>query len=88
MAYVITDNCVSCGTCAANCPAEAIDMGDDKYVIDQDKCVSCGTCKENCPADAIVEGRESGPFYYPILLAASSGGCFCIWGSNRNYVFT
>lgn len=55
MAYVITDNCVSCGTCAANCPAEAIDMGDDKYVIDQDKCVSCGTCKENCPADAIVE---------------------------------
>ena len=55
MAYVITDNCVSCGTCAVNCPAEAIDMGDDKYVIDQDKCVSCGTCKENCPADAIVE---------------------------------
>ena len=45
MAFVITDNCVSCGTCAANCPAEAIDMGDDKYVIDQDKCVSCGTCK-------------------------------------------
>ena len=52
MAFVITDNCVSC---AANCPAEAIDRGDDKYVIDQDKCVSCGTCKENCPADAIVE---------------------------------
>ena len=28
MAYVINDNCVSCGTCAANCPVEAIDMGD------------------------------------------------------------
>ena len=38
MAYVINDNCVACGTCAANCPVEAIDMGDDKYVIDQDKC--------------------------------------------------
>ena len=49
MAYVITDDCVSCGTCAA------IDMGDDKYVIDQDKCIGCGTCKENCPADAIAE---------------------------------
>ena len=24
MAYVITDECLSCGTCAANCPAEAI----------------------------------------------------------------
>ena len=23
MAYVITDECLSCGTCAANCPAEA-----------------------------------------------------------------
>ena len=55
MAYVINDNCVSCGTWAANCPAEAIDMGDDKYVINQDTCIACGTCKENCPADAIDE---------------------------------
>ena len=22
MAFVITDECLSCGTCAANCPAE------------------------------------------------------------------
>jgi len=55
MAFRITDDCVSCGTCAANCPVEAIDMGDDKYVIDQDKCIQCGTCKENCPVEAIVE---------------------------------
>ena len=55
MAYVINDNCVSCGTCAANCPVEAIDMCDDKYVINQDTCIACGTCKENCPADAIDE---------------------------------
>ena len=24
MAYVISDDCVSCGTCAAECPADAI----------------------------------------------------------------
>ena len=24
MAYVITDECVSCGTCEAECPSEAI----------------------------------------------------------------
>ena len=53
--FVIGDDCVSCGTCASNCPAEAIDMGADHYVIDQDKCVQCGTCKENCPAEAISE---------------------------------
>ena len=53
--YVITDDCLSCGTCAANCPAEAIDMGDVHYVIDQDKCLQCGSCQSVCPADAIVE---------------------------------
>lgn len=54
MAFFITDECISCGTCAGACPAEAIDMGDDKYVIDQDKCVSCGTCKDVCPVEAIT----------------------------------
>ena len=27
MAFKITDACVSCGTCAENCPAEAIEEG-------------------------------------------------------------
>ena len=39
MAYVITDECVSCGTCAGECPVEAISEGDDKYDIDADTCV-------------------------------------------------
>ncbi|MGI6462651.1 MAG: DUF362 domain-containing protein [Candidatus Scatomorpha sp.] len=55
MAYFIEDGCIMCGTCAAECPTEAIEMGDDKYVIDQDKCVSCGTCVESCPVEVIVE---------------------------------
>ena len=53
MAYVISDECVSCGTCAANCPAEAIDLGDAHYEIDPSKCVECGTCAANCPVEAI-----------------------------------
>ena len=55
MAYVITDNCVSCGTCAGQCPTEAISEGDGIYVIDADICVSCGACAEVCPTEAIVE---------------------------------
>ena len=55
MAYVITDECLSCGSCAAQCPAEAIAMGDVHYQIDPEKCVECGTCQANCPAEAIVE---------------------------------
>ena len=56
MAYVITDECVSCGTCAGECPVEAISEGDSKYVIDADTCVDCGTCASVCPTEAIVEG--------------------------------
>lgn len=57
MAYVITDECVSCGTCEDECPSEAISQGDDKYVIDADACVDCGTCADACPNEAIVAGE-------------------------------
>ena len=49
MAYVISDECVSCGTCESECPAEAISQGDEHFVIDADACLDCGTCAEACP---------------------------------------
>ena len=55
MAYKITDECVACGTCAEECPWDAISEGDDLYVINQDECTECGTCKEVCPTEAIIE---------------------------------
>ncbi len=53
MAFVITDECLSCGSCAAQCPAEAISMGDLHYEIDPSKCIECGACAAQCPAEAI-----------------------------------
>lgn len=53
MAYVINDDCLSCGACAGQCPTEAIDMGDMHYEIDAEKCVECGACAGQCPAEAI-----------------------------------
>ena len=53
MAYVITDGCVSCGTCAGECPVGAISEGDGKYVIDADSCIECGTLRCACPTGAI-----------------------------------
>lgn len=53
MAHKITDACLACGTCIAECPADAISEGDPIYVIDSDKCADCGACAEACPAEAI-----------------------------------
>jgi ferredoxin len=57
MAYVITDDCVMCGSCAGECPSGAISEGDGKYVIDADACVDCGTCADACPTGAITPGE-------------------------------
>ena len=52
MAYQISDDCISCGVCASNCPVNAISEGDGKYVIDADTCIECGACAENCSVGA------------------------------------
>lgn len=55
MAFKITDDCISCGACEAECPTGAIAEGDGKYEIDADACVSCGACADACPVAAPVE---------------------------------
>ena len=53
MAYVITEDCLACGSCMDECPNEAIQEG-DIYVI-TDACLDCGACVDACPVGAIVE---------------------------------
>ena len=59
MAYKITDKCISCGACAAECPVGCISQGDDKFVIDESACISCGTCAGVCPVEAPVEESDA-----------------------------
>ena len=54
MAYIINDDCISCGACADSCPVSAISEGDGKYVIDGAACIDCGACADACPVGAPV----------------------------------
>lgn len=54
MAYKITDACISCGACEAECPVSCISEGEDTYVIDADACIECGACAGVCPVEAPV----------------------------------
>ena len=60
MAYMITEECISCGACESECPNQAISEGDTIYLIDPAKCTECvgafenSQCEEVCPVDACV----------------------------------
>ncbi len=45
MSYLITENCIICGTCWEICPTESIKEFDWYYKI-ADTCVECGACAQ------------------------------------------
>lgn len=60
MSYKITNDCLGCGVCEAECDNEAISEGEDIYEIDPHKCTECigisesPKCAEVCPAEVCV----------------------------------
>jgi len=54
MSYVITDACINCGACVAECPVDAISEGNDTFVIDKETCIDCGACSGVCPVEAPI----------------------------------
>ena len=68
MAYVIGEDCISCGTCAGECPVEAISEGAERYVIDADACTECGTCASVCPSEAISSVPFVFTYFYIVMV--------------------
>jgi ferredoxin len=57
--FSVTDQCTSCGTCAAICPAGNIELVDGKPVW-QHRCELCCGCIHLCPVQAIQAGPRTG----------------------------
>ena len=57
MAFEISDECLACGVCKDECPADVITEGDDIYVIGPELCTDCGACAEVCPNESISESN-------------------------------
>lgn len=44
--------CVRCGRCVASCPKNALELNDERVLIDRSRCDMCGTCREVCLSNA------------------------------------
>ena len=55
----LEEGCVGCGRCAANCPAQAIEMRERRPVWVKEKCAMCLGCLHRCPKFAIQYGRNT-----------------------------
>jgi L-aspartate semialdehyde sulfurtransferase ferredoxin len=59
---VDTEKCISCGSCVALCPVEAITLAEDRSVVfNKEKCVgsTCSACVDACPARAIKSVKQN-----------------------------
>ncbi len=54
VAIIVVNECVGCGTCINECPAEAIVLnGENIAIVHAEDCLDCGACIDVCPTDAI-----------------------------------
>jgi formate hydrogenlyase subunit 6/NADH:ubiquinone oxidoreductase subunit I len=56
------EKCLSCGSCVALCPVEAITQAEDlSIVFSKEKCLgsTCSACVDACPARAIKSVKQN-----------------------------
>lgn len=48
------ETCAGCGDCVRNCPAQSLELVNNKPQVDLDTCISCFCCQELCPVQAVA----------------------------------
>ena len=59
---IIVENCIGCGLCVRDCPAEALVLEKNSknnflLIHYQDRCTSCGQCELSCKFNSIYLGN-------------------------------
>jgi len=54
--------CTGCGDCVAICPVKAIEIVNEKAVIDTERCILCTSCVAECKEEAIRIPALKGEF--------------------------
>jgi len=49
----VSEDCTGCSSCVTVCPFKAIELKEEKAVINYDSCFGCGACIDVCPVSAL-----------------------------------
>ena len=66
MSTIITEECINCAVCVAECPNDAISEGLETFVIDPALCTECvgfhdqEQCAAVCPVDCCLPDANNG----------------------------
>jgi len=74
--------CILCQQCVKHCPSEAMDLKNNRIVIDNDACVECFSCGEICPNDAISSKWylfRVLPYLFLILVLVGTSIFYAVW---------
>ncbi len=68
------EKCVGCGDCVSHCSVQALELQQEKAVLDSKKCIGCGECILICPESAIeIQWNQAIPVFLEKMVEYTLG---------------
>lgn len=71
IAEMLAERCIGCALCLERCPMGALNIDDDRVVLDKGRCIGCGLCVSSCPSNALSLKRTARQPHVPDNARAS-----------------